>query len=90
MGADWHLTVTAQAPRLATTGSSAGGRMGQRSLRPGVVAGVIISLTAAAAASRGSDSPLVAFVEVGSVGLLCTLLAVGVIAYGRRRGGGTR
>ena len=61
--------------------------MGQRSLRLGVVAGVMISLTSAAAASRASDSPLLAFVEVAIVGLLCTLLAVGLIAYGRRRTG---
>lgn len=61
--------------------------MGKRSLRPGVVAGVMISVSAAAAASRGSDSPLPAFVEVAIVGLLCTLLAVGLIAYGRRRTG---
>lgn len=61
--------------------------MARRSLRPGAVAGVMISLTSAAAASRVSDSPLLAFVEVAAVGLICTLLAVGLIAYGRRRSG---
>lgn len=81
--ADRHLTAIAVAPSLRRR-QRGGEQMGQPNLRVGIIAGVMISLTSAVAASRVSDSPLLAFGEVAIVGLLCTLLAVGLVAYGRR------
>jgi hypothetical protein len=53
-------------------------------VRLGVIGGVIVSVTAAVSSSRVSDTPLLAFAETAVVGLACTLLAVGLIALGRR------